>query len=158
MKQAFLPITVSLVAGLAGWQLGSAPDVFAKPVVQKLAQQAVETDVHEFMEHYNQPIYRRLKEALASDPDNKDRKKWSKIADDSLLLAEVGNLLFLRGPQQERDAWLRHAVTVREAGSKLYHAAKQQNGEAAKTNFNQLINNCNQCHKQFAGGEHMLEP
>lgn len=133
----------------------------AEPVVQKLAQQAVETDIHEFMEHYNQPVYRRLKAALADQTDQTDQQggqRWGRIANDSLLLAEVGNLLFLRGPQQDRDAWLRHAVTVREAGSKLYHAARQQNRAAARNNFTQLIDNCNQCHRQFAGGEHLLKP
>lgn len=158
MKQASLTIVAIFVAGFTGWQLSSTTVTSAEPTVQKLAQQAVETDVHEFMEHYNQPIYRRLKAALAADPDNQDKQQWGRIADDSLLLAEVGNLLFLRGPQQNRDAWLQHAVTVREAGSKLYHAAKQQNGAAAQNNYNQLIDNCNQCHKQFAGGEHILEP
>lgn len=158
MKRASLTIVVIVVAGLAGWQFSPATVTSAEPATQKLAQQAVETDVHEFMEHYNQPIYRRLKESLAADPDNSDGKKWSKIANDSLLLAEVGNLLFLRGPQQNRDAWLRHAVTVRDAGGKLYQAAKQQNGEAARTNFAELIDNCNQCHQQFAGGEHILKP
>ncbi len=119
-------------------------------------QVAVEENVHEFMEYYNRPAFHRLKEAVTSEPENDDQ--WENISSAALTLAEVGNLLFLRGPQENRENWLRNAATVRDAGKELYEATQVKSFEHVKTSYVRLINNCNQCHVEFAGGDHQLQP
>ena len=64
------------------------------------ATEAVEPDMHEFMEYYFQPTYRRLKETMAAAPA--DNAGWKAIKADSIILAESGNLLIGRGPEDRR--------------------------------------------------------
>lgn len=116
----------------------------------------VEPNPHEFMEYVNQPNYRQLRQALAQEP--KDEKAWESVTSSSLVLAESGNLLLFRPPNENADAWKRHAVSVREQGSKLYQAAHKKDYSAAKQEFASLLQRCNSCHDEFAGGEPNLKP
>ena len=117
----------------------------------------VETDMHEYMEYVNQPAYKRLKAAMGES--EKNGKAWSGVKSDSLILAESANLVQLRGPKgEDRDDWIAHSVGVRETGGKLYRSAKDRDDEAAQKHYRAMIKSCNDCHEQFAGGEHILSP
>jgi hypothetical protein len=116
----------------------------------------VEEDMHEFMEYVFQPNYNRLKSSMAKD--EKDGAVWKEIKSSSLTLAEGGNLLLLRGPDEARADWTRHAASVRELGAKLYRAAKGKNSDQAQQLYETMLHNCNSCHEQFAGGEPQLKP
>lgn len=116
----------------------------------------VELDMHEFMEYVFEPPYKRLKPALAAE--SIDKAGWKSIKSDSLILAEACNLLIGRTEEKEVADWNAHSKKVRESGSALYAAAKKKDTAEAKKQWAGMLENCNACHKQFAGGEHMLQP
>lgn len=118
--------------------------------------QAVETDMHEFMEYVFQPTFGQLKIAMKEKP--KDKKGWFAIKSGALILAEGGNLILLRGPQDDRGAWNKYAESVRTHGGELYRAAQKQDFELAPTHYASMVKSCNACHEQFAHGEHLLTP
>jgi hypothetical protein len=116
----------------------------------------VEADMHEFMEYVFEPPYKRLKPLLVSE--SIDKAGWKSIKSDALILAEAGNLLIGRTSEKEVAEWNALSQKVRESGSALYAAAKKKDNGDAKKQWVGLLENCNACHKQFAGGEHMLQP
>lgn len=116
----------------------------------------VEDEMHEFMEYVFEPPYKRLKASLAAEPSNK--KAWQAVKADSLTLAEAGNLLLIREPDDEVELWVQFAVAVRQLGGQLYGAAKKKNFTAARQHYRTLLARCNRCHDEFADGEHQLTP
>ncbi len=120
------------------------------------AVEPVEKDMHEFMEYVFEPTFKRLKPAMASQPA--DNAGWKIIKADGLILAEGGNLLLARQPEEHADAWVQLATTVRKHGGEVYAAGKKKDFAAARTAYTAMIESCNTCHKKFADGEHQLEP
>lgn len=122
--------------------------------------EAVEPDMHEFMEYVFEPGYKRLRTAMQEAPTN--NAGWKPIKGDGLALAEASNLLLFHRPEADKwskqdDAdWDAHAVAVREAGGRLYLAAKNRDFPSASTHYRTMLTKCNACHDQFAGGEHQL--
>lgn len=117
---------------------------------------AVEDDMHEFMEYAFEPFFHELKESLAKEPENK--RAWKPVKANSLILAESGNLLMLRGPEENKDAWNRLAHELRDQGKLLYGAAKKRDYASTRKHYEAFVSNCNACHEQFADGEHMQKP
>ena len=115
----------------------------------------VEDDMHEFMEYAFEPGYKRLKANLAAEPD---AAGWKAIKGDALTLAEAGNLLLMRLPEEEALSWARHAAAVRQSAGKLYTDAKKKNYAAARRSWEATIANCNHCHDVFAEGKYQLKP
>lgn len=124
--------------------------------------EAVEADMHEFMEYVFEPGYKRLKAAMAAAP--KDNSGWKAIKGDGLALAESANLLLFHRPESDKWTkqddidWDGHASAVRDAGGRLYLAAKKKDFPAASTHYRTMLQKCNACHDQYAGGEHQLMP
>jgi hypothetical protein len=162
-------ITAGLFAGLAAvltasWS-GSSPNRAALAAeapneagaaAGAAAGAPVEPDMHEFMEYVFQPTYLRLKSQMAADPA--DNAAWKAIKADALTLAEGGNLLLIRQPEDDRADWARHSVQVRDAGGQLYRAAQAKDAQSTRKHYQAMLTRCNACHKQFAGGEYQLEP
>ena len=124
---------------------GSAGD---KPVV-------VESSMHEFMEYVYQPTYLRLKANMAKL--TADAAPWKDLKADSLILAEAGNLLLMRGPDENRGDWNKHAAATRELGGALYKAARAKDADKARSAYSEMLIRCNACHDDFADGKHQLE-
>jgi hypothetical protein len=118
--------------------------------------QPVESDMHEFMEYIFEPSYKRLKVNMAAA--EKTKTIWKAIKSDSLILAESSNLLALRPSKENRADWIGHTAAVREAGGQLYAAAKKKDADLAAGAYRKMLTRCNDCHKQFADGEHQLKP
>ncbi len=118
--------------------------------------QPVEKDMHEFMEYVFEPSYKRLRAHIAAEPA--DKSVWKAIKSDSLILAESSNLLWFRQPNENATEWNRLAIAVRRVGGHLYQAARKQNYDATRQNYIKMLEQCNSCHNQFAGGEHQLQP
>jgi hypothetical protein len=116
----------------------------------------VDRSMHEFMEYYFQPTYLRLKGVMAAAPAG--NPNWKAIKADSMILAEGGNLLLLRTPLKDPARWNEMSVAVRDAAGQLYKAARKRDIEATRKSYEQMLINCNSCHKQFAAGKHMLAP
>jgi hypothetical protein len=112
--------------------------------------------MHEFMEYVFQPTYLRLKQSMAAAPA--DNAGWKGVKADSLVLAEGGNLLLLRTPEEESAAWNETSAAVRDLGGELYQAAKKKDYPTARKHYEAMLIKCNSCHDKFAGGEHQLAP
>ena len=146
-----------LALAVVGGQWSQSETVHAAPS-QNEANDAepVESDMHEFMEYVFQPTFKRLKPLMdQTEPDN---PAWKSIKADSLILAEGGNLLLIRQPEDDAGDWVKHSVQVREFGGHLYRAAKAKDYPMARKNYESMVENCNACHHQFAHGEHILTP
>jgi hypothetical protein len=144
---------LSALVGLSFWSLGRADD----PRLQtNPAATPVEPDMHEFMEYMFEPTFKRLKAGLASEPV--DNKAWAGVKSDALILAEGGNLLLMRRPDQDIAAWNQHAANVRALGGDLYAAAKKKDFSQSRKHYEAMLTKCNACHTQFAEGEHLLSP
>ena len=154
----FFALTGLLTLVATGWQWSRSTVVHAavpSSDAQDVAE-PVEPDMHEFMEYVFQPTFRRLKQAMAGTPA--DNQAWKSIKADSLILAEGGNLLLIRPSEDDAADWVKHSVEVRDFGGQLYRAAKAKDEQLARKHYEAMVQNCNACHEQFAGGEHMLTP
>ncbi|MFG0332592.1 MAG: hypothetical protein ACF8TS_04440 [Maioricimonas sp. JB049] len=163
MTRAQVRYGVLLSAGLvAAWGAMTADErisaVAADDAAGDAAVVAVEDDMHEFMEYVFEPTFKRLKTAMASEP--KGNAGWKTIKSDALILAEGGNLLLSRSPEDkdEADTWAKLSVAVRKSGGDLYTAAKKREYKDARTAYETMIRHCNACHDEFAGGEYQLSP
>lgn len=116
----------------------------------------VETDMHEFMEYSFQPFFKQLREAMKAAPA--DKNGWKPIKATSLVLAENGNLLMMRGPDDARVKWNQLAADLRAEGKLLYQQAKKRDYSQARKHYVAFIAKCNACHHEFADGEHILKP
>ena len=64
----------------------------------------------------------------------------------------------LRTPLRDPAKWNEYSVAVRDSAGQLYKAARKKDFDACRKTYEQMLTNCNSCHKQFAGGKHMLAP
>jgi hypothetical protein len=116
----------------------------------------VETDMHELMEYIFQPAFKRLKPAMENEPV--DNSAWKTIKAEALTLAEGGNLILMRAPEEEKVIWTLHGTKVRGHGRIMYQAAKAKDFKLASQHYRMMLISCNACHYKFAGGEHILTP
>ena len=141
----------------AGWLWSESTFLqAAAPAEKKDAPLPVEPDMHEFMEYVFQPSFKRLKPAMAAAPT--DNAGWKTIKAESLTLAESGNLLLLRPSEEDATDWVKHSLLVRDFGGQLYRSAKAKDYPTARKHYETMLQHCNACHHQFAGGEHILAP
>ncbi|MEQ8788276.1 MAG: hypothetical protein RIC55_18350 [Pirellulaceae bacterium] len=155
--QRGLAVLVIALAGLSvGNLLSRAAPVLADEPAADVEPQPVEKDMHEFMEYVFQPTYKRLKQSMAGELA--DNAVWKGVKADALSLAEGGNLLLMRLPDEDAAAWAAFSAAVRESGGELYQSAKKKDPVASKRHYELMLKNCNACHDKFAGGEHQLAP
>ena len=129
----------------------------AAPVaIDDAGVEPVDVNMHDFMEGVFQGPYRRLKESIAKEPV--DNAGWKQLRGDALILAEGGNLLLARVPEEGAADWKRYSIESREAGEKIVLAAKQKNYSEAREAYIKMLDHCNSCHKQFEKGRHILTP
>lgn len=106
-------------------------------------------DTRLLMEGIADPNIRGLGKHLAEKP--KEAEAWGFIRGQSLLIAEMGNLLMLRPPRSadSEDSWMTHSTELREAGSALARAAAAKDYAKSRTGLANLANACNRCHQTF---------
>lgn len=164
MKNSLRWLPFLLVAGLCASALATAGSLLlpletargTEGVAAAAGPKPVEEDMHEFMEYVFEPAYKRLKPAMAAAPEN--NAGWKVIKGESLVLAEAGNLLLLRAPEEDAADWNALSAEVRDLGGALYQAGKAKDFAKARSAYEGMIRKCNACHDKFAGGEHQLEP
>lgn len=155
-------IAAGLAALLIGTVILESPSTGNRNRVQaesgegEATARAVEPSMHEFMEYVFQPPYKRLRAVMASEPA--DNAAWKAIKSDSLILAEAGNLLLIRRPDENESSWRSHAVEVRSLGGQFYQAARKKDYAAATKHWSAMLQKCNSCHKTFADGKYQLTP
>jgi len=125
-------------------------------VTYNLPLEPVEADMHEFMEYAFEPFFHELKESMAEAPA--DKKSWVPVKAHSLILAEAGNLLMLRGPDENKAEWNQLAKELRDQGKLLYAAAKKRDYDSSRKQYEAFVTKCNACHEKFAEGEHIQKP
>lgn len=162
-QRVCLLIAASLLFGLAVWpnqdEVTLAPQSAARaeePGANEATPRPVAESVHQFMEYVFELPYARLRKRMAEEP--KDKESWNIVKSDSLILAEGGNLLLFRAPEEDRREWYSRSVTTRKLGGQLYQAARKRDYKVAREHYAAMIANCNACHVKFAGGEPQLEP
>ena len=141
--------------------LGSVGLAFSVPDTDETGKPAitmapVESDVHEFMEYAFEPFFHALRSALQEAPA--DKNAWKPVKANALVLAENGNLLMLRGPEENTKAWNQLAAEMRDQGQRLYQAAKKRDYTASRQQYERFVEKCNACHQAFADGEHLQKP
>lgn len=161
IKRFALTLSLLIVPAVALFSILSpvpAPTALAQPPASQPEDAAVpvEDDMHEFMEYVFQPTYKRLKESMSAS--EKGNGIWKSIKSDSLILAEGGNLLLIRGPKSDTKDWNKYSTSVRDFGGQLYRAAKKKDNTESQKVYRTMIQNCNACHQLFADGEHQLKP
>lgn len=104
---------------------------------------------HEFMELFNEPLYKSLRSSLDDEPSGNE---WKKIEGDAYRTAEVANLIALRDMAKEFPEWSQHAQGVQRAALQLVEAAKQNEYSASRKAFASLVESCNSCHRATKPG------
>lgn len=115
----------------------------------KLPQAVVST--HDLMSLFNEPLFENLKTEMQSDPT--DDTQWTKIADHANRAAELANLVAIREQKVDDDKWQRLSIEMQQSATKLASHAKAKDFAAAKNAYMSMVENCNACHTQMAGGK-----
>ena len=135
---------------------GPTPLAAAGQSEDKYAVKPVEGDMHEFMGHLYEPTYKRLRQSLASKPASEEA--WKNVASDALILAEGGNLLLTRSFDATDDAWESNAAGIRTFGTSVYRSAREKDYTNVLFYYQHMIEQCNDCHREFGSGDMRLEP
>lgn len=137
--------------------LNYQPQLIAtEPTPADEALKPVDVNMHDLMEGMFQVPYRRLKIAMEKEPA--DPPAWKALRSDALILAEASNMLILRKPEKDVEAWIKYSVDSRDAGAEIVKAAKKQDFANSKAAYVKMLDHCNACHKQFEKGKHILKP
>ncbi len=73
--------------------------------------------------------------------------EWATVRRGALTLAESGNLLRSRGPNQAE--WIKDANLLAAAGTTAYQAAQSKDTKALAAIADSLDASCTACHKQY---------
>ncbi|MEQ1828013.1 MAG: hypothetical protein ABL921_18780 [Pirellula sp.] len=149
-------IGFSICLGYLGYVLSTQANEPAFAFTTSVEPKPIDVNMHDFMEGVFQAPYRRLKQIMATEP--KDAATWKALRSDALILAEGGNLILLRKPDKDLDAWQRYSVASRDAGGELVMAAKKKDFQGATVAYHAMLSHCNACHKQFLDGKQQLAP
>ncbi|MBY0461236.1 MAG: hypothetical protein K2V38_28260, partial [Gemmataceae bacterium] len=119
---------------------GGQPKAKPAPKLEPVAETKL------LMEGLADPNARALGKLLAAKP--KDAEAWGFARGQSLLLAELGNLLLMRPPKTKdgQEPWLTHAADLREQATGLARAAAAKDYLQARTSLAGVANACNRCH------------
>lgn len=108
----------------------------------------------EFMKLLVDPTYEQLKDAVANPPAK--RAEWRKLYVAAFSLAEINNLYYSRGDEafMSNPEWAAECLKTQDLTVKLAESIRAQSDYAiVKENFLAVMNNCNDCHRQFEPGE-----
>ena len=133
--------------------LGTLSIAHSQPVRPKAAprlEPVAETKL--LMEGIAGPNTRALGKLLAEKP--RDAEGWAFARGQSLLLAEMGNLLLMRPPRARagEEAWQTHATDLRSSATALARAAAAKDYLQARVSLAAVANSCNRCHQTFRVG------
>jgi hypothetical protein len=138
------------------WSLLFRSDATEPIAIVDAQPKPIDVNMHDFMEGVFQSPYLRLKKSMSAEP--KDNASWKLLRSDALILAEGGNLVMMRKPEKDIQAWEQFSVASRNAGEELVKAAKLRDFKGASTAYQSMLKHCNACHQQFAEGKHQLAP
>lgn len=106
-------------------------------------------DTHQLMELFNKQLYMLLKQEMDNIDAGGD-KKFQAIRDRGLQAAEMANLVALRPREKDQGQWQQLSLDLQQAGLDLAKAAEGQRKQQVTSAYQNLIQKCNDCHKQTA--------
>ena len=126
-----------------------SPTSSAQQVEKKQSDDFQPVDnMHHFMEYIYEPIYKELKPFTEKEPA--DKKAWSTMKKDAMILSEASTLLAQRVPTKgDADEWKKWSLQVHKYGAELYQAARKKDFENAKKHFAAMSEGCAKCHESF---------
>jgi cytochrome c556 len=104
-------------------------------------------DTKLLMEGIAQANFKGVEKMLKGKPE--DVEAWTFARGQSLLMAETGNLLLMRPPNQGREVWNKCAVELRESATRLGRAAAERDLNTSRARLTEVANACNKCHQSF---------
>jgi cytochrome c556 len=112
-------------------------------------EQAPIAETKLLMEGLVSPNLNALGKLLADKPP--DAEAWGFARGQALLIAESGNLLLLRPPKSAagEEAWMKHAMELRDAAAALARAAAAKDYDRSRVWLAGVANTCNRCHQTF---------
>jgi len=81
-----------------------------------------------------------------------DSDGWALVQAQTLMLAEVANLLMMPERARDQDQWMSDARLLLDAGEAAYRAAKDRDVEAMVALNDQLYESCVSCHRHYRAG------
>ena len=81
-----------------------------------------------------------------------DSDGWASLQMQTLMIAEVANLLMMPERARDQDQWMRDAQLMLDAGEAAYRAAKDRDVEGLVALNDQLYQSCVQCHVNYRPG------
>jgi hypothetical protein len=100
------------------------------------------------MEGMAHPNFQSLEKTLKSD--DIDKESWTFARGQALLIAETGNLLMLRPPNNTgQDSWMKDAMELRISATELAKVVSAKDRVRSRTSLVILSNSCNSCHQTF---------
>jgi hypothetical protein len=100
------------------------------------------------MEGMAHPNFQALEKTL--NGENIDKESWTFARGQALLIAETGNLLMLRPPNNTgQENWMKDAMELRTSATELARVISTQNRLQSRTSLVILSNSCNSCHQNF---------
>ena len=84
----------------------------------------------------------------------RDDKEWMAVQRASILLAESGNVLMMRGRARDQGEWLKSARMLVDAGAAAYKAARAKDANALRALDAPLNASCVSCHTQYRPNVH----
>jgi hypothetical protein len=137
-----LPLAVGLLLTPAAAPQSPRPKSGPPPRPEAVAETRL------LMEGINQANFAGLERLLKQKPA--DVESWAFARGQALLIAECGNLLLLRPPNNQGEtAWLERSRDLREAATTLARAAGKRDYDGCVTGMTDVANACTRCHQTF---------
>jgi len=81
-----------------------------------------------------------------------DSDEWARVQMQTLMIAEVANLLMMPGRARDQGQWMADAQLMLDAGEAAYRAAKDRDVPALVALNDALYESCVTCHMHYRPG------
>jgi hypothetical protein len=145
MSRIRLLLLALLAAGLVTIQ-GVSQSPNTRPKVAPRLVPVAETKL--LMEGLAHPNFQGLQRILKNEDIDKD--SWTFARGQALLIAETGNLLLMRPPNNSgQDAWMKNSMDMRDSATELARVTAARDRRQSRAALVTLSNSCNNCHQKF---------
>jgi hypothetical protein len=79
-------------------------------------------------------------------------EEWALVQMQTLMIAEVANLLMMPGRARDQDQWIADAQLMLDAGEQAYRAAKERDVQGMVALNDALYESCVTCHSHYRSG------
>lgn len=79
----------------------------------------------------------------------KTQADWNRLADQSMTLAESGNLMLMPGRMRDEGNWVKFTKMMIDAGFAAFKAAKAKDLDGVRAVNDLLYQSCVECHTQY---------